>query len=190
MIRVVVGLGNPGSNYAQTRHNIGFLVLDHLAAQHKANWKLETRWQSEVTTFTFENCLHSVKFIKPLTFMNLSGVALKPFLLWYQLSPEEVLVVVDDVTLSLGQLRLREAGSSGGHKGLASIEDHLQTQTFARLRCGVGPLPSNKNLADYVLEPFLPAEQDETKKMIEKAAQAVECACILGLAKAMNQFNQ
>ncbi|MEZ5405484.1 MAG: aminoacyl-tRNA hydrolase [Verrucomicrobiia bacterium] len=192
MIRVVVGLGNPGREYVATRHNIGFLILDRWAAQHSAFWKKESRWQSEVTTVNLESegSLQAIKLLKPLTFMNLSGTAVRSFLDWHQISAEEILVVADDVALSLGQLRLRVSGGTGGHNGLASVEQQLQTQSFARLRCGVGPLPESKNLSDYVLEPFASSERDETMKMIEKAVQATECACILGLATAMNQFNQ
>ena len=192
MIHVVVGLGNPGRDYKQTRHNIGFLILDYLASQQGCSWKTETRWKSEVTSLKFEvaDQTQVIKLVKPLTFMNLSGVSVRSFIDWYQLSVDNLLVVADDVALSLGQLRLRSGGGAGGHNGLISIEQHLQTQTFARLRCGIGPLPAQKSLSDYVLEDFLPLEQEALAEMIKKGAEAIKCACILGLATAMNQFNQ
>lgn len=192
MIHVVVGLGNPGRNYVKTRHNIGFSILDYLASEQGSTWKTEARWQSEVTSLKFEipGQTQVFKLVKPLTFMNLSGTAVRSFMDWYQLSVEDLLVIADDVALPLGQLRFRAGGSSGGHNGLVSVAQHIQTQSFARLRCGIGPLPSQKNLADYVLENFLPLEEAVLTKMIEKAAEAIKCACILGLATAMNQFNQ
>ena len=192
MIHVVVGLGNPGRDYIQTRHNIGFLILDHFVSSHGAIWRMESRWQSEMATVKFEKegAARVLKLIKPLTFMNLSGVAVKSFLSWHQISAEEILVVADDVALPTGQLRFRTRGSSGGHNGLASIEHHIQTQDFARLRCGVGPLPSQKDLAEYVLEKFSSVEKETVVEMIEKAGEAIECACLLGLDAAMNQFNQ
>jgi peptidyl-tRNA hydrolase, PTH1 family len=181
--RLVVGLGNPGSAYANTRHNVGFDVLDRwvhaegIAFRDDKRGPVETARQGDVT------------FIKPLTFMNDSGSAVKAWLDWLKLPPSEVLVVVDDVALMLGDVRLRKGGSAGGHNGLRSIEGRIGTGAYARLRCGIGPQPPMWALEDFVLGRFGPGEEEARRTLLETAVEALRCCQHEGINVAMNRFN-
>ncbi|MBS0616171.1 MAG: aminoacyl-tRNA hydrolase [Verrucomicrobia bacterium] len=180
--RLIVGLGNPGSAYEATRHNIGFRVVRHLASQKGLKWREKSRWSAETA---MED---SLVLLLPLTYMNCSGESVRKCLKDLGLSPEQMLVVCDDVALDFGQLRIREGGSSGGHNGLKNIEAHLGSQKYPRLRIGVGSHKGH-NLADYVLGKFSAAEEAEMPKVLEKASSALSLWLEEGTLKAMNQFN-
>lgn len=184
-----MGLGNPGPEYAATRHNAGFRLADFLAAR----WSLppfrragparhtEGRWQD-----------HPVRLIKPLTYMNRSGAALAALRLLPDFVPaRDLLILVDDVALPAGRFRLRAAGSAGGHNGLKSIEGALRSQEYARLRIGVGPLPEGlDDLADYVLDESDDEEWDLLQGLQPAMAEAVECWVAEGIEPAMNRYNR
>lgn len=193
MVRVVAGLGNPGAGYEETRHNIGYTIVDCVAGRRGALWR-DQRWcKASVAETNFgsaEGPRIPVWLLKPRTFMNHSGDALHAFCQDKGINPEEILVVVDDVALPVGQLRIRRSGSPGGHNGLESIEERLGTDEYARIRCGVGAPGHKGDMADFVLGHFSASETPLVDDMIERGARAVETACTLGLTAAMNEFNR
>lgn len=186
-MKLVAGLGNPGDRYRGTRHNVGFDVLDRLASRHGLAWEtgpteaLEARWRRPEG---------AVVLAKPLTFVNLSGEAVGALMRFYKVAIEDVLVVCDDVNLSLGRLRARATGSEGGHNGLRSVARHLGTIDYARLRVGVGRGDERRDLADHVLARFAPEEQPGIDDAIVRAAEAVETWVADGLVTMMNVFNR
>lgn len=182
--RLIVGLGNPGLSYEATRHNIGFRVLDSLARQEGISFQEESKGPVELARWG------DVRLIKPMTFMNLSGRAVRTWIEWLKLSARDVLVVVDDVYLPLGQLRLRSEGSDGGHNGLKSIEMELGSGEFARVRCGVGPIPERMALEDFVLGRFRSEEQKTVDEMVKQAVGLIGCCQEQGIGVAMNRFNR
>lgn len=182
-LRLVAGLGNPGRQYSGTRHNIGFMVIDFLAGKHRLTFSKSTTWNSELGKWG------DIQLIKPLTYMNRSGDAIGRFAHYFKINPEQILVVVDDVALPLGRLRLRAAGSDGGHNGLKSIIVHLG-ESFMRLRVGVGDTSSSEQLIDHVLSEFDPLEKPKIDRAIERAAEAVEHLAENGIESAMNQYNR
>ncbi|HMO36487.1 MAG TPA: aminoacyl-tRNA hydrolase [Gemmatales bacterium] len=184
-MKIVVGLGNPGQNYIGTRHNIGFDVIDILA-QGPGGGKYQQKFEAAIVEGMegFEKVL----YMKPLTFMNLSGRAVRAAMDFYKVMAPEVLIVCDDVNLILGQIRIRAGGSAGGHNGLKDIEKHLGTQNYPRLRIGVSS-PGRLDLADYVLSRFKPSELDVVRDANIRAAQAVACWIKEGIEVAMNRFN-
>ncbi|MCS7083215.1 MAG: aminoacyl-tRNA hydrolase [Bacteroidetes bacterium] len=183
---LVVGLGNPGSAYAATRHNVGFRVLDELARQEGARFRAGAGdyWEAKVRLGD-----QPVWLIKPTTYMNRSGRAVVQALGRYSEPLERLLVVVDDLHLPLGTLRMRPKGSAGGHNGLADIIAHLRTEAFPRLRLGIGAPPLEGQQAAFVLSPFDPAEVPLAERMIQVAADAVRCWATEGLQAAMNRYN-
>src|SRR6516164_402217 len=154
-MKVVVGLGNPGSKYAGTRHNIGFLVIDYLAESPRAG-RFQSRFQGQVADLVEEG--EKLLLVKPETFMNLSGRCVREVMGFYQVAVEDLLVVCDDINLPLGKLRVRARGSDGGQKGLRDIQNHLGTSDYARLRIGVDA-PGQADAADHVLSRFRPTER-------------------------------
>jgi PTH1 family peptidyl-tRNA hydrolase len=182
--KLVVGLGNPGPQYLFTRHNVGFLVLDAWAAEEGAQFKDERARLSQAVALD-----SGERLVKPMTYMNESGRAVATWLEWLKLTAADLLVVVDDVALPLGQIRLRTEGSAGGHNGLKSIEKHLGTDGYARLRCGVDGVPPGWELERWVLSRFKTEEEDSLGQMIRTARQAIECCQSEGIAVAMNRFN-
>ena len=187
-LSLVVGLGNPGAGYANTRHNAGFMVVERLAHQRRAEWKNVARFKSRLARVTVEQC--PVLLCQPQTFMNLSGEAVGPLAAYYRIGLKQVLVLVDDADLPLGTLRLRPQGSSGGHHGLESIEASLGSREYARLRLGIGRLdPSARQIRDYVLGRFQSAERGLLEKTLARAADQVICWLTRGVEKAMNDFN-
>ena len=179
--RLIVGLGNPGCEYDQTRHNVGFRVLDTIVAGL-------ARYQDE--RGPSQCCkVGEVRFIKPLTYMNRSGEAVSVWMNWLKYSPSDLLVIVDDVTLPLGQLRFRQEGTHGGHNGLRSISERLATDRYARLRCGVGLLPQGVSLERFVLSRFAKEEEARVQEMIVAASTAFQCCQREGIAVAMQVFN-
>ena len=184
---LVVGLGNPGDQYENTRHNAGFQVIDALA--DRGNFPVQ-RLKFHALTNTATVGGQGVLVMKPVTYMNLAGQAVGEAARFYKISPDHVLVISDDVDLPLGKLRIRKGGSAGGHNGLKSIIQHLGTDQFPRLKVGVGGKPHpDYDMADWVLGKL----QGEDKKIMDdaavRAAQAVECLLSQGIDRAMNQFN-
>jgi PTH1 family peptidyl-tRNA hydrolase len=182
--KLVVGLGNPGGQYLFTRHNVGFMVLDAWADEEGVRFRDEQARLSQ--TAALES---GERLVKPMTYMNESGRAVAAWLDWLKLTPADLLVVVDDVALPLGQIRLRPEGSSGGHNGLKSIETHLGTDRYARLRCGVDAVPPGWGLERWVLSRFDRDQEDALAKMICSARLAIDSCQREGIALAMNKFN-
>ncbi len=186
-IFLIVGLGNPGAEYAKTRHNAGFLLVEKLAEQWQSNWTNERKFISRVAKA--ERNSQKVLLCEPQTFMNLSGESVGALVNYYQLPLGKILVAVDDANLPFGEIRLRKSGSSGGHHGLESIEQHLASREFARLRIGIGRKDSSRQIADYVLGKFEAGDSELLKKFLERAANQVETWLASGIEKAMSQFN-
>ena len=186
-MHLIVGLGNPGAEYAQTRHNAGFLLVEKLAAQWKADWTNERKFKARMAKSDRQG--KRVLLCEPQTFMNLSGETVGEVTGFYQLPLPQLIVAVDDADLPFGEIRLRPGGSSGGHHGLESIEQHLGSREFARLRIGIGRKDGARQITNYVLGKFEPAEQELLEKILERAANQVECWLAAGLQKAMSQFN-
>jgi len=184
-MRLVVGLGNPGPEYANTRHNMGFRVADELARRWLVRFQ-RGKWQSQTATGVFHG--DSVVLMKPQTYMNDSGRAVGAAVSYYKLTPSQIFVVYDEIDLPLGRLRLREQGSHGGHNGVRSIIQHLHTNEFPRLRIGVGR-PQHGDAADHVLSTFRKHEQPIAEELVTRAADAVEVVLAEGLTAAMNRFN-
>jgi PTH1 family peptidyl-tRNA hydrolase len=186
-MKLVVGLGNPGSRYAGTRHNVGFDAVDLLAARHGAQWSAAPRG---IEALVAPWKMGGAMFAKPLTFMNLSGGAVVPLLQFYKIDPADLLVIVDEVQLETGRLRVRPSGSAGGHNGLKSVIGSLGSDAFARLRIGVGRGDSRRDLADHVLAKFDADERETIADAIGRAADAAEIFVSDGPAEAMNRFNR
>jgi PTH1 family peptidyl-tRNA hydrolase len=183
---LVVGLGNPGKEYAGTRHNIGFAVVDRLAVKLDCSLRKRSKFLAEVGE------AGGVTLVKPQTFMNRSGVAVAGLVNWLKLVPADMLVVVDDADLPLGQLRLRESGGSGGHNGLRSIIEALGgDEEFARLRVGIGRREqAGADITNHVLGKFGADEREAAQQAVEDAVAAVESCLKEGLTAAMNHFNR
>jgi len=181
---LIVGLGNPGKNYRGTRHNFGFEVLDLLARRENLTWKKARFAQAETCRLA-----DGAWLVKPQTYMNLSGDAIRQCLNWFRIKPNQLLVVVDDIHLTLGQLRLRPGGSAGGHNGLKSIEARLGTQQYARLRGGVGAPGHPEALKRHVLEKFDKEEEQIMNDAAAQAADGIQIARQAGLDIAMNELN-
>lgn len=184
-MKIVVGLGNPGSRYCGTRHNVGFEVIDTLA-RHPSVGAFREKFESLVAEGRVDD--ETLLLVKPQTYMNLSGRAVRALLDFYKLPPQQLLVVCDDIHLPLGKLRLRARGSHGGHNGLRDIQQHLGTEEYPRLRIGVGE-PAAGEAVDHVLGRFRASEQPIITEAILRAAQAVECWALQGIEAAMNRFN-
>jgi len=182
---LIVGLGNPGTRYADTRHNAGFMAVDLLAAQAGGKWVAESDCHSEVAAVELAD--RELLLVKPQTFMNRSGKAVLALSQRFDCPPEEMLVIFDDFLLDFGRLRFRRGGSDGGHNGLASIVESLGTQAVPRLRVGIGqPLPEG-DIIDYVLSRF--DDDESVEELIERSAQAIVCYIEEGIEAAMNRFN-
>jgi len=184
---LVVGLGNPGSEYAGTRHNAGFMVVQRLG--QRWNLKFERRACSSRLTETRRGRTKIILAL-PQTFMNQSGLAVQSLLSTYKIKPENLLVIYDDLDLPLGEIRIRPQGSPGSHRGMKSIVEVLGTTLFPRVRLGIGPRPESVEAADYVLSQFSVDEKPKIKEAVEKACQAVEMIVAGRLAEAMNTFNR
>jgi PTH1 family peptidyl-tRNA hydrolase len=184
---LIVGLGNPGAEYAHTRHNAGFLLVEKLAADWKSNWTNERKFEARMAKAGRGG--KKVLLCEPQTFMNLSGETVGALAKFYQLPLKQILTVVDDADLPLGEIRLRASGSSGGHHGLESIEQHLATREFARLRIGIGRKDGAREITDFVLGKFDANENAVLGKVLERASKQVETWLEAGIEKAMSQFN-
>ncbi len=181
--RLVAGLGNPGRRYEQTRHNVGFLVTDELARRARVDFRHDAKWNADVAPWRSDALL-----MKPRTFMNLSGESVGEYSRFFKLDAAEALIVIDDVALPLGRLRLRRSGSAGGHNGLESILKHLGTSEVPRVRVGIGGSDAAA-LHGHVLGKFSDSERDDANDAIHRAADAVEWIQERGFEAAMNQFN-
>ena len=184
---LIVGLGNPGAEYAKTRHNAGFLLVEKLAAQWNSDWTNERKFQARVAKS--ERNGKKVLLCEPQTFMNLSGEAVGELTSFYQLPLTQLIVAVDDADLPFGEIRLRPSGSSGGHHGLESIEQHVSSREFARLRIGIGRKDGLRQISNHVLGKFESSETELLEKVLARAAGQIECWLQAGLQKAMSQFN-
>ena len=182
---LIVGLGNIGPEYAETRHNIGFMVLDYLASKFDA--KFDTGRHAFVTEIKTKG--RTFVLVKPTTYMNLSGKAVGHYLNSLKLPPEQMMVITDDIAIPFGKLRIRAKGSAGGHNGLKHIEQTLGHNNYPRLRFGVGDNYNKGKQVDYVLSKFSEDEQIELKTLIEKAADSVVAFGAIGLERTMNQYN-
>lgn len=180
-VRLIVGLGNPGREYEGTRHNVGFMLLERMA-MGRAEWRQEKAWNSQVAR------MDGVILLKPQTYMNLSGEAVAAVARFYKIPVEGVLVVVDDMALGLGRIRLRHGGSAGGHNGLKSIFEHLGTQEVARLRIGIGGSAPG-GAVGHVLGRFRKDEQEALLEVLERSEAAIWTVQHEGMEKAMNAFN-
>ncbi len=189
--RLVAGLGNPGTKYARTRHNVGFRIVERLASAEGVEFRRERNWDADAAQLRRPDGSRVV-LLKPQTFMNLSGRAVAAAARFYKIDPGEVLVVFDDADLPLGKLRLREGGRAGGHKGMLSIIASMGTDRIARLKFGVDRenRDPRQNLIDHVLGQFTPDEECELENCLDHAADAVRYALACGLPEAMNAFNR
>lgn len=185
-LRLIVGLGNPGRRYAGTRHNLGFEVLEELGRRHGLAPR-RSKFRGALGQGVIAG--HPVALLRPNTYMNLSGESVAPAMRFYRLPLTHLLVICDDVHLPPGQIRLRRSGSAGGHKGLISIIEHLDSQSFPRLRLGVGEPPPEVDQVAYVLMRFRREESPAVREAIDLAADAVDSWLAEGIDAAMNRFN-
>jgi PTH1 family peptidyl-tRNA hydrolase len=186
-LSLIVGLGNPGAEYARTRHNAGFWLVERLAERWRVDWSAAKKCSALIAAERRGG--RRVLLCKPQTFMNASGEAVRKLVDFYGVSVERLLVTVDDADLPLGQLRLRPGGSSGGHHGLESIESHLGTRDFARQRVGIGRRDGAREITGHVLGRFDADEMEVVAAVMTVACGQAECWLEAGLQRAMNQFN-
>jgi PTH1 family peptidyl-tRNA hydrolase len=186
-LKLIVGLGNPGSEYRDTRHNVGFMVADVLVDR----WRVSDQWREKFEALLIKTTVRddAVIVAKPLTFMNLSGQAVQGLAGFYKIEPADIFVVTDDVALPLGRLRARREGGAGGHNGLKSIIQSMATQAFPRMRVGVGRGDNRRDLADHVLGRFDADERDTVSAAVLRAADATEMFLSEGIERVMNAFN-
>lgn len=185
-MKIIVGLGNPGNEYAKTRHNVGFMLIDALADNLNI-----TLWKDKFNAQIAEGRIGTEKIllVKPQTYMNNSGEAVGPLMRWYKLEPEDIIVAHDDMDILAGTVRIRKKGSSGGHNGIKSLIAHLGSENFARIRLGIGrPLPG-WSVVKHVLAPFPAEDRIEVDKAIDYLIPAVKCIITDGLDIAMNKYN-
>ena len=187
-MKLIVGLGNPGREYRDTRHNVGFRVVDEIARRHGLNWSAGPSQIAE-TLVAKKFGAEPVMLAKPLTFMNLSGDAVAGLMNYFDIALSDLLIVVDEAELPFTKLRARARGSAGGHNGLKSIIERLGTTEFSRLRLGVGRGDGRRDLADHVLARFERGEQADLETLITRAADAAEMFAAEGISKVMNAFN-
>ncbi|MGZ5423416.1 MAG: aminoacyl-tRNA hydrolase [Candidatus Aminicenantales bacterium] len=183
---LVVGLGNPGDEYAATRHNAGFMLVDRLARE----WGAELRGRLfKSRTALVRRAGDEVLLVQPKTFMNRSGTAVRAALAGKEVGPERLIVIYDDLDIPLGEIRVRKAGRPGTHKGMISVVGEVQSEDFPRIRIGTGPLPAGRDAADFVLEPFKRDERADLERGLEQAAEALEMVLDGGIERAMTRFN-
>lgn len=186
-MKLIVGLGNPGAEYRETRHNIGFMVIDVLAER----WGMSSQWREKFDAMQIKHLVGDEQVIisKPLTFMNLSGQSVAATAGFYKIELADILIVTDDVALPVGRLRARRDGGAGGHNGLKSIIQQLGTQAFPRMRVGVGRGNGDRDLSNHVLGRFDAAERDTVSAAVLRAAEASEMFIADGIERVMNAFN-
>ena len=181
--KMIIGLGNPGKKYSTTRHNVGFAVIDNFAEDESLKWR-------EYKDRALISGCSDFLIMKPTLFMNRSGEAIIPLIKKYELDFEDIIVISDDMDLSLGSIRLRKGGSSGGHNGVQSVIETLGTDEFCRLRIGIGRPPENTDPVDFVLSNFTKKESEDLRPVLSRAADAVSVFIDSGLQKTMNLFNR
>lgn len=181
-IRIIVGLGNPGREYAETRHNAGFMALDRLASRFGAEWKLDKARKGELAAGP------GVLLVKPQTYMNNSGECVGALMRYFKFEPSQVFVVYDDISFPVGVMRLKAAGSAGGHNGMKSVIAHLGTEKFPRLRIGISA-PAQKEMISHVLGKFAPAEKPLLEETLDRAVAAAQAVLSYGFEIAANRFN-
>ena len=184
---LIVGLGNPGKGYADTRHHVGFMVLDRLAKRQGAGWEVNKKFAAHLAKIRQES--NSVFLCKPQGYMNLSGQSVVPLAKFYQIPFGHIMVVVDDLDLPLGAIRMRPGGGTGGHRGLDSIQGLLGKDDFARLRLGIGRPEPNRDVSGFVLGKFDEAETGLLERVLETAADQLACWMLQGAQQAMNNYN-
>ena len=186
-MKCIIGLGNPGKKYANTRHNIGFLIVDELSRRNQVQLsKHKFNCDYEMDRINQEKVI----YVKPQTFMNLSGEGVRPLLDFYKIALEDTIVIYDDLDLPPGKIRLRKKGGHGGHNGIRSLIEHLGTKEFKRVRVGIGRPTNAQPIVNYVLQPFAKSEADDVEHAIMIAADAIEKWIETSFNDAMNQFNQ
>ena len=185
-VGLIVGLGNPGKTYEQTRHNVGFLVIERFAARHGLGVQRHFR---KALTGDWKAPKGRILLARPQTFMNASGDSVAAIAGFYHLMPEQVLVVCDDVSLPFGRLRIRRSGSEGGHNGLRSISHRMGTRDYPRLRVGIGKPPESWDMIDYVLSAFTSSERQDLPDILDLCCDALELCADAGIEVAMNRFN-
>ncbi|GGH88022.1 PTH1 family peptidyl-tRNA hydrolase [Pullulanibacillus pueri] len=185
-MKLIAGLGNPGSEYIHTRHNIGFEVVEKLAEEHRIPMN-----RSKFNALYGKGTIHGeeVLLVKPLTYMNLSGEAIGPMMSYFKIPIEDILIIYDDLDLAVGKLRLRLKGSAGGHNGMKSIIQHVGSTEFKRLRFGIGRPPGRQPVVDYVLKKFSKEEDPVVESVVEKAVKACEEWFKDPFDKVMNKYN-
>ncbi len=183
-IPLIIGLGNPGRQYEETRHNVGFMLLDRIAAKEGAVFKTEPKWQAHLAKLPDGTIL-----MKPQTFMNLSGRSVRQFVVFHKWEIGEILVAYDDVALPLGHLRFRGKGSAGGHNGIKSIIEHLGGDDFPRLKMGIGAAGGAGGMTGHVLGKFAPDERETLENMLATACEAVQVSLSQDIVLASNRFN-
>ncbi|HCL90993.1 MAG TPA: aminoacyl-tRNA hydrolase [Candidatus Atribacteria bacterium] len=189
-MKIVIGLGNPGSKYEFTRHNIGFRIIDSLARDMGIEFNKVKSYYSLISRGMINN--HKVMLVKPQTFMNLSGRAVNRVVSYYKIPLQDLLIVYDDLNLELGQVRIRKKGSSGGHKGIESIMQYLNSEDIPRLRIGIGNPSVNYNFdcVSYVLSNFNNDEEDKIAEVIQLSTEAIKTIIEDGFEKAMRKYNR
>lgn len=185
-MKVVVGLGNPGREYVNTPHNVGFAVVERLAVAYGGTFRMKNRLRAEVARVTLAG--ESVLLVKPMTYMNSSGEATGDVLRYNKVDASDLILVFDDADLPLGRLRLKPGGGAGGHRGVASVLQHVSTPAFCRIRLGIGRREAS-GLVSHVLSPFGAERRQIAEEMVEQAAEAVCCVVQDGTQRAMNRFN-
>lgn len=187
---MVVGLGNPGLQYEFNRHNIGFRIIDNLAREIETEFKKVKSYDSLISRGKINN--HNLRLVKPQTYMNLSGKSVNKIVSYYRISFQDLLIVYDDLNLELGQIRIRKRGSAGGHKGVESIIQYLNSEDIPRLRIGIGKpsINSNFDYASYVLSNFNDNEKDKISEVIQLSTEAIKTIIEDGLEKAMRKYNK
>ena len=185
-MKLIVGLGNVGEKYTFTRHNVGFMLVDSIAVNNNLTFRENTRLKCFMTNL--RNGVDDYLIIKPTTFMNLSGEAVRAVMDYYKIPVEDILIVYDDLSLELGKIRFRPNGSDGGHNGIKSIIKHLGTQNVARLKIGIGPQP-NLPSEVFVLQNFSKDELEKLKPVLSKSKDGISCYFKEGISVAQNKFN-
>lgn len=186
-VHLIIGLGNPGAKYKQTRHNIGFLLVEELADRWSAAWREEKKFEARLATGM---CVgRKALLCQPLTYMNASGSAARRLADYYRVPIGQLLVVVDDADLPMGEMRLRPSGGTGGHHGLESVEACLGTSGYARLRLGIGRGREGRQITGHVLGRFSKGDEEWLEAVLKRSADQVECWLGAGIQKAMNNFN-
>ncbi|MGZ4972543.1 MAG: aminoacyl-tRNA hydrolase [Limisphaerales bacterium] len=185
---LIIGLGNPGREYDGTRHNVGFTLVEQLANSWRANWELKKKFNSRLAQVDRDG--RRIVLCEPQTYMNSSGEAVQAVSEYYKLPAKQILILADDADLPLGTIRLRPDGSSGGHHGLESIEQHLGTRAYARLKIGIGRgAEDGRQISGFVLGRFAASDKKVVEEVLGRASQQVECWLSAGVQEAMNKFN-